>query len=108
MTDHASALAEVHARLRYKRLNPLWAKLEVLLGLAAGGAGLLLGQWFLMQPEAERSWGLAAAALALFVLGGYLALAGHRSHLYQSSNNQTALLLEELRHSREQAGGLTQ
>jgi hypothetical protein len=32
----------------------------------------------------------------LFVLGGYLALAGSRSHLYQSSNELTAFLLEEL------------
>jgi hypothetical protein len=105
MTDDASALDEVHSRLRHKRLNPLWAKLEIVLGLAAGGAGLLLGPWFLAQPEADRSWALVAAALALFVLGGYLALAGHRSHLYQSSNKLTALLLEELRRCREQPGG---
>jgi hypothetical protein len=99
-----TTLEEIHSRLHHKQLNPLWAKLEILLGLAASGVGLLFSQWLLTQPEAGRSWGLVAAALALFVLGGYLALAGHRSHLYQSSNKLTALLLEEMRRCRQTGG----
>jgi hypothetical protein len=94
MTDHERALADLHARLGYRRLSPAWAKLEILLGLLAAGVGLLLGQWL---PRPDASWPLAGACLALFVLGGYLALAGQRSHLYQSANDRAALLLEEIR-----------
>jgi len=44
----------------------------------------------------EVEWPFAAVGLALLVLGGYLALAGHRSHLYQSNNELAALLLENV------------
>jgi hypothetical protein len=87
----------VHARLGYKPLSRTWAKAEILLGLTAFGAGVLLGQWGLSRPAAEIAWEFVLGALALIVLGGYLALAGHRSHLYQSSNERTALLIEEIR-----------
>jgi hypothetical protein len=90
MTDHERALADLHGRLGLRRLSPTWAKLEILLGLLAVGAGLFLGQWSLSRPDAD--WAPAGAGLALFVLGGYLALAGHRSHLYQSSNALAAHL----------------
>jgi hypothetical protein len=90
--------ADLHARLGYKPLSRTWAKAEILLGLTAFGVGVLLGQWALSRPAAEIVWEFAAGALVLIVLGGYLALAGHRSHLYQSGNERTALLLEE--HSR--------
>ena len=35
MTDQNRALSDLHAKLGYKRLSRTWAKLEVLLGLAA-------------------------------------------------------------------------
>jgi hypothetical protein len=92
MTDPNQHLADLHAALGYRRLNPTWAKLEIVLGLFAAGAGLFLGQWALARPIPDIAWGLAAAGLALFVLGGYLALAGHRSHLYLSLNAHTAHL----------------
>ncbi|HEV3497695.1 MAG TPA: hypothetical protein VHA34_15225, partial [Actinomycetes bacterium] len=76
MTEHEQALADLHARLGYRRLSPGWAKAEIFLGLLAAGAGLLLGQWGLSRPAADVPWVLAAGGLALFVLGGYLALAG--------------------------------
>lgn len=81
--------------LGYKKLNRTWAKLEIVLGLTTAGAGLLVGGWTL----AQQAFNIAslAGALALFVLGFYLALAGHRSHLYQSMNEQTALLIAEIR-----------
>jgi hypothetical protein len=75
-----------------RRFGGAWAKTEIFLGLAAAGVGLFLGHWLLARPSAELAWGLLSAALALFVLGGYLALAGHRSHLYRS-NMQTAASL---------------
>lgn len=88
-------LDEVHRRLGYRRLSRAWAKLEILLGLLAAGLGLFLGFFALAQPSAV--WELAGGGLALFVLGSYLALAGNRSHLYQSSNDRVALLFEEMR-----------
>src|SRR5262249_53907084 len=88
-------LARLHAALGYKPLNRSWAKAEIVLGLLATGIGVMIGTWAVSRP-AEIEWPFAAAGLALFVLGGYLALAGHRSHLYQSSNELTALLLERI------------
>src|SRR5262249_30053314 len=102
MSNRTSEAQEPFSRLGYKRLNPVWAKLEILLGLGGAGAGLLLGQWALSRPAHEIEWLLAAGGWALFVLGGYLALAGHRSHLYQSLNQQTAFLAEEIRRSTSQ------
>ena len=92
MPNSKKEIADLHAKLGYKPLNRTWAKLEILLGLAAAGAGLLLGDWTLAREMNNLGWQFAAAALALFVLGGYLALAGRRSHLYQSSNELTAHL----------------
>ena len=73
----------MHAKLGHKRLNRTFAKLEILLGLSAVSAGLWLGTGLLTS--------------ALFVLGGYLVLAGHRSHIYQSNNELAAYLAGEIR-----------
>src|SRR5690242_4261060 len=73
-----------------------WAKVEIFLGLAAAGAGLLLGGRTVARPLHEIHWGQVAAGLALFVLGGYLALAGHRSHLYRSNIDTEASLVDEI------------
>jgi CHASE2 domain-containing sensor protein len=95
MANTADQLSRLHAALGHKRLNRAWAKGEIVLGLFAAGVGMLLGEWAVSRP-AELEWGGAAASVFLFVLGGYLALAGSRSHLYQSNNELTAFLLEEL------------
>jgi hypothetical protein len=50
-------------------------------------------------------WAFAGAGLGLFTLGGYLALAGHRSHRYQSNNELAAYLVEELPRPIDQGGG---
>jgi hypothetical protein len=96
MTSQPLDPAELLAHLGYKPLSRTKAKVEILLGLAAGGIGLLLGNWALSQTAAEIAWGLVAGGLALFVFGGYLALAGHRSHLYQSNNELAAFLVSEI------------
>jgi hypothetical protein len=96
-------VADVYARLGYKPLNRTWAKIEIVLSLIATGLGLLVGDWAVTRPTADLEWGFAVAALALFVLGAYLAMAGHRSHLYQSNNELTALLIEETRCLRDKA-----
>ena len=54
-----------------------WLDWLVTFGLTAVGAGLLLGDWVIAQRE--FNFGLVLVSLALFVLGDYLALAGHRS-----------------------------
>ena len=98
MTVNQRALSELLSKLGYKRLNRTWAKLEILLGLSVTGGGLFLGNWVQSRTGGVVEWGLEAGGLALFVLGGYLALAGHRSHLYQSGNERTAYLAELIRH----------
>jgi hypothetical protein len=84
------------------KLGRGWAKVEILLGLLVWGAGLFLGV-HQVSAKNEPNWLLMAAALALFVLGGYLASAGHRSHLYRWSNRNTVILLDEIRHKGQSA-----
>lgn len=86
----ADDLARLHARTGFKRLNPVWAKLEILFGLIAAGCGLLLELRATRSDEMDLTVG--GCGLALFVLGSYLTLAGHRSHLYQSQNRLAAYL----------------
>jgi hypothetical protein len=96
VTEKERRLAELQTSLGHKPLSRAWAKAELLLGLTAAGLGLLLGTWAVSRSSAVE-WTLAAAGLALFILGSFLAMAGHRSHLYQSNNELAALLLEHLR-----------
>ena len=85
----------LHDELGLKRLTPLWAKLEIFIGLAAAMAGLIVA---LRPPEllADLAGWCAWLGGTLAVLGGYLALAGHRSHLYQSQNLLAAWLADQL------------
>jgi hypothetical protein len=88
-------LQAVLTELGYRPLSRLWAKCEILLGLGAVFAALVLAG---PAPGRESSDSLTLVlAAALFILGGYLTLAGHRSHLYQSSNERLVLLREEIR-----------
>lgn len=90
-------LDRLHAATRFKRLNPVWAKAEIVLGLIGVGCGLLLE--FRAAQSQDLNLPLAAAGLALVVLGGYLTLAGHRSHLYQSNTRLAAYLAGQTRTS---------
>ncbi|HEY7326006.1 MAG TPA: hypothetical protein VH592_00090 [Gemmataceae bacterium] len=99
MFDHKQALADLHTKLGYTRLNRALCKLEIVLGLTTAGSGLFLGEWTLARNTTDVQWSFVAAGLALFVLGSYFALAGHRSHLYQSGNELTAYLAEMIRHN---------
>ena len=100
MTPTDDPLDRLRRDLGFRRLNPVWAKLEILIGLAAVAAGLL-GGVRLAAAEArtgiDEPVGAWAGRGALVVLGGYLALAGHRSHLYQSSNRLAAHLADLIR-----------
>ncbi len=88
-------LDRLHRDLGLKRLNPLWAKLEILLGLFAVGSGIV-GAMMLSNTANQPVWTWLGPAL-LVTLGGYLALAGHRSHLYQSNNRLAAHLADLIR-----------
>ena len=89
------SLDRLHRDLGLKRLNPLWAKLEIVLGLVAVGAGIVSAVHTAPHPD-DLVWAWFAP-VALVALGGYLALAGHRSHLYQSNNRLAAHLAELIR-----------
>ena len=90
----SDSLDRLHRDLELKRLNPLWAKGEILLGLFAVACGLVGGMKLAVQPDAAvPPWAWLGPVL-LITLGGYLALAGHRSHLYQSNNRLAAYLAE--------------
>jgi hypothetical protein len=92
-------LTQLLSSLGHKPLNRTWAKAEIFLGLLAAGAGLLLSAWAVKMTVID--WLAVIGGLLLFVLGGYLALAGSRSHLYQSNNELTAFLLEEIHRSND-------
>ncbi len=75
--------------------NPFWktwAKVELFLGLSASAAG------FVFVVHGPDFLTIASGA-GLLVLGGYLTLAGHRSHLYHSNNRLTAYLATTVRQS---------
>lgn len=75
-----------------KPLNPVWAKLEIVLGLAVAVVGIVV----LRDRLAHDLVGGV-----LIVLGLYLAGAGSRSHIYQSLNMQTAYLAQVMTDAHE-------
>jgi len=80
----------------------LFAKLEIFFGLLALATGVIGGTRLAVIESREHTditWIAWAGNAALIVLGGYLALAGHRSHLYQSNNRIAAYLAELLRNT---------
>lgn len=84
-------LSRLHHDLNWKPLSRNWAKFEIALGLIGFVGGLLIAQ----SPEMIRSANAMPVVIGgavLSVLGGYLALAGHRSHLYQSNSKLVAYI----------------
>jgi hypothetical protein len=90
-----ASLDRLHRALGHKQLSRCWAKCEVLLGLLAAGIGLSLIASDAWQVLLDVPVYRTAIGILLFVFGGYLAMAGHRSHLYQS-NNELASYLADL------------
>ncbi|HEU4533279.1 MAG TPA: hypothetical protein VFS00_04145 [Polyangiaceae bacterium] len=83
----ASPLFEVPAVVGRRPFSLWWSKLEILFGLGSAGLGFVWAG----APDA-RAW----LAPGLCSLGGYLALAGHRSHLYDAMVRQTAATFARL------------
>jgi hypothetical protein len=84
-TEHEARVAARYSSMDRPRPHLAWSKLEILLGL------------FAMRLAFSLPWqGVTALAVsaALFVLGGYLALAGHRSHLYDAMTRTAATRAE--------------
>jgi hypothetical protein len=77
------AIVEIYGLLGRRPQSLWWSKAEILLGLAAAGMGVT------MAVEGYRYAELLGPVL--ITLGGYLALAGHRSHLYDAMTRQTAI-----------------
>jgi hypothetical protein len=89
-------LEALRTALGHRRLSRVWAKCEILLGLLATAVGLVVAVASI-SSQSPIDWPTLAAGVLLIVLGGYLTLAGHRSHLYQSNNELTAYLAEIIR-----------
>ena len=89
------ALDRLRRDLGLKKLNPVWAKVEIFFGLGAVGGSVFGGLH--LARDAGTPEGVWAGLAAVFTLGGYLALAGHRSHLYQSNNRLAAHLADLVR-----------
>ncbi len=96
MIDTESSLTALHSALGMKKLNPVWAKMEIFLGLAAAAAGLMVAIRILASAPVEIDWVRIIVSMALMVFGAYLAMAGHRSHLYQSNNKLAAYLADRI------------
>lgn len=77
-------LARLRAALGRPPANLVWAKVELFLGLSAAGIAIA------MVPTSPL------LSAPLFACGTYLALAGHRSHLYDAMSRQTAATWAEL------------
>lgn len=99
MADRSTTELEnrLYEELGLKRLSPAWAKAEILLGLAAVSAGHLCGVYSIVHLSGQQFWVFVTASLLLQSLGGYLGLAGHRSHVYQSQNKLAVWLAAQRR-----------
>lgn len=76
----------VYRALGRQRPSLAWAKAELALGLIA----IAIAALFASSGDV-----LTWLACPLVALGGYLTLAGHRTHLYDAMTRQTALLYSQ-------------
>ncbi len=90
-TDVDRSLTQLHGSLGRKKLNKTWAKVEIAGGLVAVAVAIATIARTVAEPLAD-AFPLIGAAVILFAMGGYLAMAGHRSHLYQSHDRTAAYL----------------
>jgi hypothetical protein len=109
-THNPEALDRLYRDLGFTPLNHWWGRGEMLLGLLTMGTSLFfmlyLAVDLLLVVMSQRGTFVdgslilpSVAATALFALGGYLTLVGHRRHLYESNDRLTAYLAELIRPS---------
>ncbi|HJZ60323.1 MAG TPA: hypothetical protein VKE74_35595 [Gemmataceae bacterium] len=101
------SLAQLYRDLGFKRLSHWWGRGEMFLGLLCMAASVFAMLYLAVElllfniRKGEAGDGILTvpmiAATILFALGGYLALAGHRRHLYESNDRLTAYLAGLLR-----------
>ena len=101
------SLSQLYRDLGFKPLNHWWGRGEMLIGLLVMGTSLFFMLYLAVEVvvfAVQKGTGVegllllpAAAAAALFALGGYLTLVGHRRHLYESNDRLTAYLAGLLR-----------
>lgn len=107
-TTHShESLARLHRDLGFQPLSHWWGRGEMLVGLLCVAVSVCMMLFLAVEalqglgPKdtvADRFFNSTAiAAVALFTLGGYLTLIGHRRHLYESSNRLTAYLADLVR-----------
>jgi len=104
-----AALDQLYRDVGFRPLSHWWGRVEMLLGLLAmaGGAfGMILvapdviatlSPEIKIQLDFQFPYLVLAGSFGLFVLGGYLTLAGHRRHLYESADRLTAYLADVIR-----------
>lgn len=92
--DYKSPDRTIEQEMGLKPLNKWWAKAEIVLGLFCVWLAM---NFRLIHEFTERNDSAWLVSAGLFILGGYLAMAGSRSHLYQSANRQIEFLWRELK-----------
>jgi len=106
-THTPESLNRLYRDLGYQPLSHWWGRAEIFLGLLTTAVSLFtmlyLGVYILYYTNLQREVdiglliGPGIGAAFLFALGGYLALAGHRRHLYESNDRLTAYLADLVR-----------
>lgn len=96
--DLDPSLTQLHRDLGWRRLSAAWSKLEIVLGLIALGCGVIAANDVARANSWSEQLGTCSLSLSLMTLGGYLALAGHRSHLYRSQTRLAAYLIARQEH----------
>ena len=106
-TRSPESLDRLYRDLGFEPLSHWWGRGEMFIGLLGMATSVCVMLFLAVEalhnaaPKdtiADRFIGGAAlGAVFLFALGGYLALAGHRRHIYESNDRLTAYLADLLR-----------
>jgi hypothetical protein len=108
-TRFDASLNRLYDDLGFQPLSHWWGRVEMVLGLfgmAAGTFGMILISTEILrqtayQPLVKEDFSFPylpmIGSFMLFILGGYLTLAGHRRHVYESADRLTAYLADMIR-----------
>ena len=113
-TQSNESLERLHRDLGFQRLSHWWGRAEMFLGLLTMAVSMfvmlylavdvlanVIQKTFWKDPAAPAVLtgliGPGIGAAFLFAFGGYLALVGHRRHLYESIDRLAAYLADLIR-----------